>query len=62
MNHSDRHYSTLSGDHEARRNLRISVARFTANLNKLERMEPEHAPAIERARKSALRIGKEHGR
>ena len=46
----------------ARRDYRISTARYTATLRKLERMMPEHRMALERARKSALRTGREYGK
>lgn len=39
--------------------LRISVARYTATLKKLERVLPEHATALGKARRSALRLGRE---
>ena len=62
MNHLDRHHGTSFASPDmasARRDFRISIARYTATLRKLERAMPEHTPAIERARKSALRLERE---
>lgn len=62
MNHLDRHYDTELSPKppfEARRDFRISLARFTASIRKLERMTPEHRPTLECARKSALRMEQE---